>query len=328
MIIVLLVEYVVLPQLVGARHDVALLRSAVIWMLPIGLALEVASLLSYSRLSRAVLDPHRRPTFWTLLRVDLTGLGVSHVMPGGGAATVALRYRLLVTAGVRPGDIAAGTAVQTAVSIVVLVALFVGGLVISVPQLSGHVGYEIAGIAAVSVLAALLLLVALMARHPGSPTRWLARLSRVVPVLRKDIVSTTFHELGTHVHGLADDRVLLRRTAAWATANWMLDAACLWICLGAYGYWAPFGPLLAIYAAGNLLAWLPLTPGGLGLVEGVLVPALISFGADSGPALLGVLTWRLAQYWLPIPVAAATYLSLLATRRRRADATQLAQTRP
>jgi hypothetical protein len=70
-----------------------------------------------------------------------------------------------------------------------------------------------------------------------------------------------------------------------AAANWLLDAACLWICLGAYGAWRSPGPLLAIYAATMLLSWLPITPGGLGIVEGTLVSALISFGSDPGAAL-------------------------------------------
>lgn len=55
---------------------------------------------------------------------------------------------------------------------------------------------------------------------------------------------------------------------------------------------------------------MPLTPGGLGIVEGVRVPAAVTMGAAPVVALLGVLTWRLAQYWLPIPLALLTYLSL------------------
>lgn len=56
---------------------------------------------------------------------------------------------------------------------------------------------------------------------------------------------------------------------------------------------------------------LPLTPRGLGSVEGVMVPALIGFGTPAGIANLAVIGWRLVQIWLPIPVGALAYSSLL-----------------
>lgn len=65
-----------------------------------------------------------------------------------------------------------------------------------------------------------------------------------------------------------------------------------------------------IWGLGNLLAIVPLTPGGLGIVEGVMIPALIGFDVPSSSALVGVLGWRLWQFWLPIPVAGICYLSL------------------
>ena len=55
---------------------------------------------------------------------------------------------------------------------------------------------------------------------------------------------------------------------------------------------------------------LPITPSGLGVVEGVLIPAVVSLGASASVALLGVLTWRLVQFWLPVPLALLTYISL------------------
>lgn len=46
------------------------------------------------------------------------------------------------------------------------------------------------------------------------------------------------------------------------------------------------------------------------MIEGVLIPSLVGFGAPSTVALLGVVSWRLFEFWLPIPVAGLTYLSL------------------
>jgi uncharacterized protein (TIRG00374 family) len=128
------------------------------------------------------------------------------------------------------------------------------------------------------------------------------RLSRVLESAAAGLVD--------RIGGLAHDRVLLWRTLGWACSNWTLDAAALWCCLRAYGFSAPVGPLLAVYGAVSLLALVPVTPSGLGVVEGVPVPAVASLGAAAAVALLGVLTWRLVQFWLPVPVALVSYISL------------------
>lgn len=62
---------------------------------------------------------------------------------------------------------------------------------------------------------------------------------------------------------------------------------------------------------------LPLTPGGIGIVEGVLIPTLMGFGAPAQVALVGVLGWRLVSFWLPIPVGALSWLTLRRHRRER-----------
>ncbi len=58
------------------------------------------------------------------------------------------------------------------------------------------------------------------------------------------------------------------------------------------------------------------------MVEGTLIPLLLAFGTPGAAAVLGALTWRLLQFWLPIPVALACYASLRVrkqeTRRRPA----------
>lgn len=92
--------------------------------------------------------------------------------------------------------------------------------------------------------------------------------------------------------------------------NWLLDAAALWVFVTAYGHVMNPVALLLAYSIANLLAVLPITPGGLAIIEGVLIPSLIGFGVPGGIAVLGVVSWRLFQFWLPVPVAGLCYLSL------------------
>ena len=90
----------------------------------------------------------------------------------------------------------------------------------------------------------------------------------------------------------------------------LLDALALWCSVRAFGH--SLGPvgLIVAYGLANVAAALPLTPGGLGIVEGILVPTLVALQTTRGIAILGVLTWRLFSFWLPIPIGLACYAPL------------------
>ena len=153
---------------------------------------------------------------------------------------------------------------------------------------------------------------------------------RRVPVVDEESVQAVVTRLAVRLRELADDRPLLLRAVGWAAANWLLDAASLWVFVLAFGHAMSPDGLLVSYALANVLAAIPLTPGGLGVVEGVLSSALVGFGSPSGVAILGVLGWRLVNFWLPIPVGALAYLSLRVepgapAERKAAELEQLAR---
>lgn len=54
-----------------------------------------------------------------------------------------------------------------------------------------------------------------------------------------------------------------------------------------------------VYLAGAAVASAAPTPGGLGAMEAALVAGLTAVGVPSGQAIAGVLTFRLATFWLP-----------------------------
>jgi hypothetical protein len=72
----------------------------------------------------------------------------------------------------------------------------------------------------------------------------------------------------------------------------------------------PIYGLIVAFGLAYVMAALPITPAGLGVVEVVLVSLLTFFGAPVGAATLGVLLYRLVNFWLPIPLGALAYLSL------------------
>ena len=55
---------------------------------------------------------------------------------------------------------------------------------------------------------------------------------------------------------------------------------------------------------------IPITPGGLGIVEASLTGLLVLSEVNSSQAVLATLTYRLASYWLPLlagPIAYALF---------------------
>jgi hypothetical protein len=60
----------------------------------------------------------------------------------------------------------------------------------------------------------------------------------------------------------------------------------------------------------NVLAVVPITPGGLGIIDGGLPLALIGFGLTRSTAVLGTATYRLAQFFFPILLGGVLYLTL------------------
>ena len=100
----------------------------------------------------------------------------------------------------------------------------------------------------------------------------------------------------------------------WASLNWLLDAASLWCFIAAFGAYANPVGLFAAYGIANVLGAIPITPAGLGVIDSVTPVLLVGFGLTRSVATLGVLAWRLVNFWLPIPTGIASYISLRVPR--------------
>jgi uncharacterized membrane protein YbhN (UPF0104 family) len=194
-----------------------------------------------------------------------------------------------------------------------LVATFTGGVALALPGIVTHPLYVAAGTAGLVLLAGVALVVRTAGRQsaPASGRTWpLRRRSAPMSKATAPLAQWLQHVVNA---GIETTRAIALRSAAlvrqpeqrrsllgWAAGNWLFDAASLWVCLWAYGVVIHPGALLAAYGAANLIGLLPVTPGGLGVIEGALIPALTALGDTSvGPLALGVLTWRAMEFWLP-----------------------------
>ena len=303
-------DYLVLPQIAGTRKALHLVGTIRPWWAFIAIALEVLNLLCYSMLTRSVLLDDRPPYSW-LLRTDVTALGVSHLVPGGVATASALRFQLLREGGTPPDDAVVGMAVEGVGSTLVLALIFWLALVASIPLFGVNPLYLTVAVVGAVLIAASLLAIAVRSRQPPATrtgrTWWVVQR---LPERMRPRVERILQDSSEQLRRLLADKAGLRASASWAAASWLFDAASLWVFVAAYGYRVDPVGLLVAYGLANLVAIVPISPGGLGVIEGVLIPSLVGFGTPRAIAVLGVVSWRLFNFWAPIPAAGACFLSL------------------
>jgi uncharacterized protein (TIRG00374 family) len=316
LLLALVIEYLVLPQIAGTRKSIHLLGSVNPIYLLIGVGLEAAAIVAYAQLTRSVLPRRSDPGLGTILRIQLATLGLSHTVPGGAAAGSSLAYRLMTEAGIDGADVGFALGTQGLGSALVLNALLWLALVVSIPTEGFNPLYVSVAMVGAVLIGGFALVVLLLTRGEQRAAVFLGRLAARLPLVDAAVVERVVHRLALRLRELAGDRAVLARAVGWAAANWLLDAASLWVFVAAFGHRVGIDGLLVSYGLANVLAAIPITPGGLGIVEGVLTSTLVGFGTTSGVAILGVLSWRLVNFWLPIPVGGGCYLSLRWAPRR------------
>jgi putative heme transporter len=97
--------------------------------------------------------------------------------------------------------------------------------------------------------------------------------------------------------------------------SWVADVAVLALAFIALSTTPPWSGLLLAYCAGQIAASVPVTPGGIGVVEGSITVALVAFGGAETITLAAVLFYRLIAYWGCIPAGGLAWLALRATSR-------------
>jgi uncharacterized membrane protein YbhN (UPF0104 family) len=311
--------YVVLPSLtrvVAAWPQLSHLSP--LWLIGSLLA-ESASFACGFAVQRLVL---RTDKWFAVVAAGLAGNAVTNVLPGGDAAGAALQFRLLGTAGIDADNAAGGMTAASLLGIGGLLALpmftlpvLLGGAAVSPglvhTALLGLAGFAlfVAGGVVLMVTDRPLMLVGcvgqrLWNRLPGRHTK-ITGLDRRLLNQRDDIRAT-----------LGRDWL---RVVVLTGGRLGFDYGCLLCALRATGSDPRPSLVLLAYAAAGILALVPITPGGLGIVEASLSALLILAGVPGGKAFVATLAYRLASYWLPLLAGLLAYVLF---RRRYPTATQ------
>jgi hypothetical protein len=304
-----IVYYLVLPQLAKGRSAWRTLADVNVALLLLGLGLQAVALLAYSQLTRAAL-PHGSIKLHALLRIQLATKAVGNVTIAGSATSSALGYRLLTLAGVRGADAGFALGVAGLGSAVVLNLLLWVSLLVSIPLSGVNPLYVTAALVGVFFMLVFAGLVLALLRGQEHAERVLRLVAKRITFMDEQRTAELVQRLAQRLREIIVSPVLVRRVVLWAVANWLLDAASLWVFLRAFGGSLRVDSLLVAFCLVNVLAVIPLTPGGLGIVDGAYTPLLVGFGLSAATATLGVPSYRVAQFWLPIPIGALMYLTL------------------
>lgn len=309
-ILVAVAVFLLPPVLTGFRQAADSVLDVNPFLLLAGFGLEIVALACYSFLTRAALGTAGEGlSRMRIFRIQLSTKALSHIVPGGNAAGSALGYRLLTLSGISGPD--AGFALATAGigSAVVLNFIFWIGLVISIPIRGVNPGYGVAALLGVIIIGIAAALVFGLMEGQGRAermVRWIAVKVRLDP----DRFANALRQVGLRMEELIGDRQLLQRVVFWAAANWLIDAAALWVFLRAFGGSLSVDGLIVAFGLANILAALPILPGGLGLVDGTYNGVLVGFGLPRRIVAPGVAAYRSAQYLFPILLGGLAYASL------------------
>jgi uncharacterized protein (TIRG00374 family) len=251
----------------------------------------------------------RGPSWPAVITSQLAGNALAKVAPGGGAVGGALQYRMLVQAGL-PGPRA--VAGLTAVNLLTFAAVLAMP-VLAVPAiLRGGVSRDLLEATAIglAVFVALFGLGAVLIAFDGV-LRWVGRvIQRVRNRLRpraeplRRLPERLLRERDRIVGTLGPR---WKRALAATSGRWALDYATLLAALAAVGSQPRPSLVLLAFCAAQILAQIPITPGGLGFVEAGLTAMLALIGVPAGAAVLATFVYRLFSYWLPLPVGLAAF---------------------
>jgi uncharacterized protein (TIRG00374 family) len=306
--------YVVWPSLAAVFSAGPQLRHvSPLWGVPIVLA-ELASFACMWALLRLALDV--KPWF-PVATAQLAGNAFSRIVPGGAAAGGAMQFDMLRQAGISTTWAATSVTAVSLISTATLLGLPVISIVsilitgASVERNLFRVG-SIAVVVCIGAIAGGAVLL-----FADRPLLW---LGEVIQKARNRILRRRA-PLSDLADRLVDERDLIRRVlgAGWwqalifSAGNWLLDLMALLIALAAVGAEPRASVVLLAYVVAAFLGMIPITPGGLGFVEAGLLGTLSLAGIGTDQALLATLVYRLAAYWLPIPMGAIAYF--LAARK-------------
>jgi uncharacterized protein (TIRG00374 family) len=282
---------------------------------------EALAILSFAAIQRVLLAAGGTPVgMGPLTAITLAGNALQNSLPGGAAVASVYAFRQFRSRGaddVLAGWMLVAVSLLSGVTIAFIAAV---GIALSAGQASAN---DLIGVVIATAIVALVAAVAVRRGAVHVIAGWAIRTSKRLTGRPKGdaqvVVDRAVERLRT-VHPSMHDWTI---AGGMALGNWLWDCGALAFAFLAIGSGVPWRGLLLAYGAGQLAANLPITPGGLGVVEGSLTVALVAYGGAQAPTVAAVLLYRLISFWALLPIG-WTAVGGLALRNRRLTAEAIA----
>ena len=271
------------------------------WWIPPALFLELASFvcfagLQYEFLRSGGLFPPEGP----LVKMTFASQAITDSLPGGNAFSVVYGFRWFRRFGA-DDTLAAWSLVGTLVASSVSLALVAtAGLALATGE--GASLDLIPVIVGVFVITLAIGALFIYERPLAVVVTWGIRASRKLVGRPRGDVAAQIERIVQLVTRVRLGRRQIVRILLWGVANWLFDCGCFALMFLAVDATIPWKGLLLAYGAGQLAANLPVTPGGLGVVEGSITIALVAFGGSHASTVDAVLMYRVISFWLVLLV--------------------------
>jgi len=242
--------------------------------------------------------------FWRSEQVNQAAFAISNGVPAGGAVGLAVQYGMLTTFGVTP---TASTAAITAVGIwstFISLGFPILG-VVALTLAGGENSYTTIGLLGLGILIVAIVLFVLVMRSEKLATALGHLGNTLINPLRGRIKALATTDLVPPLTKFRADMydLLKARWGALTAAQIAVSLTqflILYVALrGVQGWNNPGTSMIAAFAAfgiSQIMLMVPITPGGLGTVDALMITILVSLGASKGDATAADLVWRAASY--------------------------------
>ncbi len=301
------------PAIVTAFGD-----TSVGWVL-VAAAMQALSMGGFALQQKALLGALGvRMGFGRATAVTLARSAISISLPAGAAVSAAYALRHYRRAGAT-GEIAAATMVVSGlVSLGGLVALYVVGVVVTVAQDPTALSSEPPAALAVTMLVLGLIMIGLVAavvtsirRRRRGPVEFTVAVAAEPAGRLARYAASAWATARNAWHAGGQLRIRDWIVAlAYATANWLTDLLCLAASTRALGLPIGITTLASIYLVVQIVRQVPITPGGVGLIETAFIAGLTAAGTGAASATAAVLLYRILSCWIIIPIGGLAALIL------------------
>ena len=250
--------------------------------------------------------------FWQAFQVRNASFAISNSLPAGGTIGLTFQYAMLRSFGISGKDSSATIGIASVWNGLISFFMPVLGLValtFTGEVTSGLIRSAIIGLA-VLVISSGLFYTALKSAQGAI---WVGSLlSKIVNPLRKLFRKQSINlSISIDAFRLQVNELVTNYWKMISLTNFLVQIAMFlvfWASAYAVGINLAGGIIFAIFCFGRIGTTIPLTPGGLGTTDVIMVSMLQLFGADAQTSLAAVLLWRGFFY---IPQVLAGVLSFL-----------------